>query len=237
MNMMNYYLISFIVIAVALVIFALRFEGRKPKAREIVVLAVMVALAVAGRAAFFMVPQFKPVAALVIISGVALGAESGFLVGVLAAFVSNFIFGQGPWTPFQMIAFGLIGLLAGLFFQRRYARPVAASVEYESARPLEICAQIASLRVKKRSDWQRVHWLCLYGALSVMFLYGFIVDIASLLMFSESVDLQSMLAILVSGIPFNIMHAVSTVIFLLVLAHPMLEKLERVKQKFALLGK
>lgn len=78
----------------------------------------LIAVATAGRAAFFMLPNFKPVLAIVIISGAALGKESGFLVGAMSAFVSNFLFGQGPWTPWQMIAMAVVGYLAGLIFHR-----------------------------------------------------------------------------------------------------------------------
>ena len=65
-----------------------------------------------------MVPQFKPTAALVIISGMCLGGESGFLIGAMSMFVSNLFFGQGPWTPWQMLAMGLLGLLAGVIFKK-----------------------------------------------------------------------------------------------------------------------
>lgn len=114
----KYYFISVIMIVESMLAFALNFEQRKPKAREIVILAVIVALAVAGRAAFFWIPQFKPVAAIVIISGAAFGGEAGFLVGALSAFISNMIFGQGPWTPWQMLALGIIGYLSGLLFSK-----------------------------------------------------------------------------------------------------------------------
>ena len=86
------------------------FEDRKPQAREVLLIAVMAAIAVVGRMAFFMLPQFKPVTAIVIITGISLGAEAGFLTGAVAGFVSNFFFGQGPWTPWQMFAFGIIVL-------------------------------------------------------------------------------------------------------------------------------
>ena len=89
---------------------------RRPQARELVVVAVLCALGVAGRAAFFMLPQCKPVMALVILSGAALGAQTGFLVGALTMLLSNFLFGQGPWTPWQMVAMGLVGFLAGALF-------------------------------------------------------------------------------------------------------------------------
>ncbi len=115
----RYTLISLLILAEALTPFTLLFERRKPQARELVVIAVLCAIGVAGRGAFAMVPSFKPVMAVVILSGVALGAETGFLVGAMTMFVSNFFFGQGPWTPWQMFAMGLIGFLAGLLFSER----------------------------------------------------------------------------------------------------------------------
>lgn len=112
----KYLLISLLLLLCAMAPFFLSFERRKPQARELVTIAVLCAIAVAGRAAFYALPQFKPVAAVVILSGVCLGAQPGFLVGALSAFVSNFFFGQGPFTPWQMFAFGLIGFLAGALF-------------------------------------------------------------------------------------------------------------------------
>ena len=70
-----------------------------------------------GRAALFMVPEFKPVVALTILAGVAFGGETGFLVGALSMLTSNILFSQGPWTPWQMFAMGLIGFLAGIFYR------------------------------------------------------------------------------------------------------------------------
>ncbi|MEG1240711.1 MAG: ATP-binding cassette domain-containing protein [Oscillospiraceae bacterium] len=118
----KYYFISMLVILETFLPFFLVFEGRKPQARELVVVAVLCAIAVAGRAAFFMVPQFKPVAAIVIIAAVALGGETGFIVGAVSMFVSNMFFGQGPLTPWQMFAMGLIGFLAGVLFQKGVLR-------------------------------------------------------------------------------------------------------------------
>lgn len=112
----KYYLVSMLVIVLAMLPFALKFEHRRPQARELVILAVMTAIGVAGRAAFAMLPQFKPVVAVVIVTGVAFGGEAGFITGAAIAFLSNFFFGQGPWTPWQMFGFGIIGFLAGLLF-------------------------------------------------------------------------------------------------------------------------
>ena len=112
----KYYFISLLIILEAMMPFALVFEGRKPQARELIIISVLCALCVAGREVFAPFPQFKPVAAMVIISGVCFGGEAGFLVGAVGAFVSNFLFGQGPWTPWQMFSFGIIGFLSGIVF-------------------------------------------------------------------------------------------------------------------------
>lgn len=118
----KYYFISLLIILYTLIPFAMVFEHRKPQARELIVIAVLAAIAVAGRSAFFMLPQFKPVLAIVIITGVGLGAEAGFLVGAVTGFVSNFFFGQGPWTPWQMFSFGIVGFLAGILFRVKWLR-------------------------------------------------------------------------------------------------------------------
>jgi energy-coupling factor transporter ATP-binding protein EcfA2/uncharacterized membrane protein len=114
----KYYFISLLVLLECMAPFFLIFEGRKPQTRELVVVAVLCAIGVAGRAAFFMVPQFKPVMAIVIVAGVSLGGETGFLVGAMTMLASNVLFSQGPWTPWQMFAMGLVGFLAGVLFGR-----------------------------------------------------------------------------------------------------------------------
>lgn len=118
----RYLFISLLVLAEILIPFALLFEKRKPMAKELVLPAVLAALAVAGRAAFYALPNVKPVLALVILSGAALGGETGFLVGALSMLLSNIIFGQGPWTPWQMLAMGLCGFLAGVFCRKEFMR-------------------------------------------------------------------------------------------------------------------
>ena len=124
----KYYFISLLIILETMIPFCMVFESRKPKARELIVISVLCAIAVAGRAAFFMLPQFKPVVALVIIAGVCFGGETGFLVGAVTGFISNFFFGQGPWTPWQMFAFGIIGFIAGILFKKGFLRKTKASL-------------------------------------------------------------------------------------------------------------
>ncbi len=117
----SYYITSTLVIVEILVPFIMAFEGRKPQARELVVIAVMCAIAVAARAAIPL-PHFKPMFAIIIISGFAFGPETGFLLGAVSAFASNFFYGQGAYTPWQMMAYGSAGLAAGLFFQRGWLK-------------------------------------------------------------------------------------------------------------------
>ena len=114
----KYYFISLLILLETMLPFFLIFEGRKPQARELVIIAVLCAIGVAGRAFFFMLPQFKPVMAVTIIAGVAFGGETGFLVGDMTMLASNVLFGQGPLTPWQMFAMGIIGFLAGILFRK-----------------------------------------------------------------------------------------------------------------------
>ena len=114
----RYMIISFLIIFETMLPFFLVFEGRKPQARELIILSVLSALAIGGRAVFFALPGFKPVASMIILTGVAFGAEAGFMVGAMTMFCSNVLFGQGPWTPWQMFAMGVIGLLSGILFRK-----------------------------------------------------------------------------------------------------------------------
>lgn len=114
-----FYLVSLAVAICAIVMFYLSYEGRKPKEREIVLVCVLCAVAVVSRVMFFMLPQFKPMGAVIIICAICFGREWGFLIGSISAFVSNFLFSQGPFTPFTMLGFGLLGYVAGLLFYKR----------------------------------------------------------------------------------------------------------------------
>lgn len=114
----SYYLVSVIILMLSLLPFFISFEKSAPNAREMALLAVLTALAVVSRAVFYLVPQFKPIAAVVIASAVCLGADRGYIIGAFSAFVSNFLFGQGVHTPFQMVALGLVGFAAGLIFEK-----------------------------------------------------------------------------------------------------------------------
>ncbi|MCW2979732.1 MAG: Prenyltransferase/squalene oxidase [Solirubrobacterales bacterium] len=117
---MSWQLVSFLILAGVLLGGFAWYERSRPPAQVVALVAALAALAIAGRIAFAAFPNVKPTTDIVIFAGYALGPAAGFAVGALAALVSNFWFGQGPWTPWQMAAWGLCGILgAALALIRR----------------------------------------------------------------------------------------------------------------------
>lgn len=110
----SYVLLSLLIIACIMIPFFARFEMRKITGREVVILAMMAAIAAISRVPFASLPSIQPTSFVIIITGLVFGAESGFIVGAVAAIVSNVFLGQGPWTPWQMFAWGAMGMTAGL---------------------------------------------------------------------------------------------------------------------------
>ena len=197
----NYWLVSIVMVILAMIPFFLIFERKKPRAREIVPIAVMAAIASIGRFAFAMLPQFKPVAAIVIITGISFGAEAGFLTGAISALVSNFFFGQGPWTPWQMFGFGIIGFLAGILYKYKI--------------------------IKNKLS------ICIFGGISG-YLYGLIVNVWSVMSIGNPITKEGIIGTYIASIPFDTIHAVSTIMFLYILAMPMKEKMDRLRVKYGL---
>lgn len=201
----HYNMVAMLVLGECMLPFVLVFEGRKPKARELVTIAVLCAIGVAGRSLFFMLPQFKPIIALTIIAGVAFGGEAGFLVGAVTMLVSNVMFSQGPWTPWQMFGMGIIGFLAGVLFRKGWLRRTRTS-------------------------------LAVFGAIAAILIYGGIMNPAAAFMTSSKVpDWNVIMAYYVTGLPMDLLHAFGTVLFLMLAAEPMLEKMERIKVKYGLI--
>ena len=112
----NYLLAGILMLLFLFGVVVLNFEKRKPRAREIALLSTMTGLSVAANELCSHTIPLHAGTAMVVISGIALGPETGFFVGALARFVCNFFSGQGPWTPWQMFSWGLMGYLAGLCF-------------------------------------------------------------------------------------------------------------------------
>lgn len=201
-----HYLTSTLVILEAMLPFFLTFEARRPQARELVILAVMAALAVAGRVAI-PVPNFKAITGIVMIAGMAFGPQAGFMTGAISAFASNFFYAQGPWTPWQMLAYGMGGFLAGLLFSNK----------------------------KMQNKWLDVIAPVVFAFVGVMLVVGPLLDTCTIFTTASRITWKYAKAVLLAGLPHNLIHAASCAATVLLLGRPMLTKLNRIKTKYGML--
>ena len=253
-------LLTLVVVLASIGIFFASYEASRPRLRDIMPTVVLAALAAAGRILFAPIPDFKPVSAIAIIAGVAFGRKSGFMVGALAALASNFFFGQGPWTPWQMYAWGLVGYGAGLLAMvpaKRRAVESKGSCRARSGKATGVTCGLLSpdgetesaalLPHQARTDKENracstrrlidAHPTIVYayGFLACLG-YGFILNAWSILSFfhAQASGWAGILAVYATALPFDIVHGVATVVFLLALYGPWRRKLERVRRKFGL---
>lgn len=201
----SYYLGSVVMILLSMVPFFVSFEGRKPMPRELVVIAVLSAIATISRIAFEFVPFFSPIMGFIIIAGMAFGPQAGFLTGAISAFASNFVAGQGPWTPWQMFAYGMSGFIAGLLVKK------------------------GIIGVEKKLN------TCIFGGLCIMLIVGPLLDLSSYFMVMSMPTEGSLGATFLAGLPVNAVLAVATVLTLFLFSKPMGEKLDRIKVKYGMM--
>ena len=203
-------LLMLLVVTVVLALFFAGYEAGRPALRQIMPTLVLSALAAAGRILFAAVPDFKPVSAIAIIAGATLGRRNGFMVGALAALASNFFFGQGMWSPWQMYAWGMVGYLggvlasAGVFDNRATGKPRMVAL---------VTCGLAS------------------GAL-----YGVIIHAYGVLGFVRPFTWPGALAYVAASLPFDVIHGVATAVFLAVLYGPWTRRINRVVRKYGLRG-
>jgi prenyltransferase beta subunit len=122
---MSWQLASFGLVLASLAAACWWYERSRPPAKLLAVVGTLAALAALGRDAFAAVPDVKPITAIVLVSGVAFGAGPGFAVGATGALASNVLLGEGPWTPWQMLGWGLVGVL-GALLARGVRRPAGS---------------------------------------------------------------------------------------------------------------
>ena len=179
-------IVSFLLAGGACLLFFFSFERRKPSVKDILPVVVMVA-----------------VTAIVIIMGVYCGKQTGFLTGSLCALVSNLFLGQGPWTPFQMLAWGLVGVLAAV--------------------------------LAKAPFFRRAWAVCAYGFLAG-FLYGAVTDLWTIMAMGESLSWPLVFTAYAAAVPFNVLHGMGNIVFLMLLYRPLGGKLKRMQEKFGVLA-
>ena len=201
----KYYVASVLIMIYSMIPFFASFESRKPQAREIVTLAVMCAIAVASRAAFIWAQNFKPIGGIIMITAMAFGPQAGFMTGALSMIVSNIIFGQGPWTPWQMFAFGLMGFIAGFLAK----------------------ANILSEKKPLRN--------AIIGFVMMVVIVGPILDTCAIFTMAQMINVESIGAVYLAGLPVNISQGVAVFLCMLLLTKPMMEKLNRIKIKYGMM--
>lgn len=200
-----YLWLSFGFVILAIFVFLVRFERRKVEPRELVLLAVLASIAAVGRIPFASLPSVQPTTFVIMMSGFVFGAESGFIIGAVAALASNMILGQGPWTPWQMAAWGLVGLTAGWLRTTKVMNRKTGRIFFG------------------------IVWGFLFGW--IMNLWGFL----SIVQSGSTFEWKAFLVYLIGSATFDTMHAISNVFFLLLFGDLWLKILSRFKRKYGLL--
>lgn len=184
------------------IIFFVLFEMERPKPKDILPMVVVCCGAALGRVIFALIPQVQPVTSLVIIMGSVYGCRRGYVTGALCALLSNLFLGQGPWTLFQMTAWGMAGFGAGLLEKG-----------------------IHSWNEKIKTGIYAA-----YGFLAA-FLFSIITDFLTISYLGESLSLASAVAVFATGMVFNVGHAVFNTVLILFLYGILSRKLYRIKLK------
>jgi len=200
-----YMWVSIGIIIVVSLLFLIRFENRRIEPRELVLLAVLASIAAVVRIPFASIPSVQPTTFVIMMSGLVFGAESGLIIGSVAALASNMILGQGPWTPWQMLAWGLVGWSAGLLQRTRFLN----------------------------NPWGKIIFGALWGFLFgwIMNLWGLIAFTQQ----GSAISLETLILYFGASALFDSFHALSNVIFLLIFGNIWVKNLSRFKRKYGLL--
>ncbi len=201
----SYLWMSFGFVIIGILFFLIRFERRKVEPRELVLIAVLASIAAISRIPFASLPSVQPTTFVIMMSGFVFGAESGFIIGAVAALASNMIMGQGPWTPWQMAAWGLVGLTAGLWRNWKW--------------------------MKKK--WGQILFGFIWGFLFgwIMNIWGFLAMVQT----GTPMNAKAFFVYMMGSALFDTFHAISNVIFLLVFGDLWIKILSRFKRKYGLL--
>ena len=150
---------------------------------------------------------YKAITGIVMIAGMALGPQVGFMTGAVSAFASNFFYSQGPWTPWQMLAYGMGGFLAGVLFYKR---------TWSSGRLGAVLETI-------------------FAFLAVILVVGPLLDACTIFTTGSRLSWRFAFAVLAAGFPHNVIHGLSCAATVLLLSKPLLTKLNRLKTKYGMM--
>lgn len=196
---------SFILVCIVFILLFLSyfyFEKGSMGTKEIAIIATLSAFAGAARVPFAAIPNVQPTTFIVALSGYVFGPYEGFIVGATTAFISNIFLGQGPWTPWQMFAWGIVGTVSGFIGIVNEKRGKSISAEGFAI----ICF--------------------IYG-----FVFDWIMNLWHVLGFIKPLTYKSVLAAYITGLTFDIMHAAGNFLFAILLFNNLYKVLYRFKRK------
>ncbi len=208
---------TFVIFVLGFLLMGRHFERKKRDARELMLYAILMALAVASRLVFAWLPHMKPIEALCMLYGAVFGWRVGFLTGSLSIFLSNFAFGQGPWTPWQMVAYGLGAMVFGWIYHK----------------PLR----------KKRDRWRKEDrpispWYYVGMAAVAFVLYmGFVGPIldTSVIFTTQAVwTKQSIMAMYMAGVPVNFTQGLMSILTIVLIGPLLVDKLDTISRKYGI---
>lgn len=214
--------LTLLVVACAVCLVLANFEASKPALRQIMPTVTLAGLAAAGRILFAPIPDVKPVSAIAIVGGATLGRRCGFMVGALGALVSNFFFGQGAWTPWQMYGWGMVGYVAGLLAQAGLFGPLPGSDGERSG------ARGGDPHVKAH-----MAVLMCWGFMSAM-MYGLLLNGWYVIAYVRPITWATVIAAYAAGFGLDCVHGVSTMAFLALVWRPWGRAIARVVRKYGL---
>ncbi|MCL2403013.1 MAG: ECF transporter S component [Coriobacteriia bacterium] len=241
-------LLSSIVVGIPLIVLALTLERTKPRPRDLMPVVVLSALAIVGRVVAMPIPNFQPATALIVLTGFFFGRRAGLLSGMFVALISNMLMGQGPWTPWQMLAWSLVGYGAGFLGERiSWGKAVIADkhkntdiVKGEYGTDISDTSGKTDTRNNLQTKHRASRGITILFAVTVIYgavaslIFGVIMDTQFFVAYAWESGWSGLIAALAMGLPFNMAHAASTLIFLALTLIPWGKKFHRLKTKYGI---
>ena len=232
--LVNWALMATLLAILVILAFFFSFESVPQSSKEIALISMLATMSAVLRIPFGAIPSFQPCTFLIICSGYVFGPVSGFMVGAMTPLISNFFLGQGPWTLYQMLAWGLIGCGAGYLgrFMRRSTPEYVIAVSQSPECSEETAEQSHSTQGSFREAIPLTgKWLVSFGVISA-FIFGLIMNVYFWLYFAGPLTLSTLLFAELSSFWFDVSHAVGNAIFLGLFGTRTIAIMERYKKRF-----
>lgn len=224
-------LLSSLAVCALVLLIMVALERVRPRPRDLMPVIVLTVLAILGRVIAMPIPNFQPATALIILAGYYFGRHAGLLCGLLTALVSNMAMGQGPWTPWQMFAWGLVGYGAGFIAEWFEGLQRREKWQWANVQTMDDRTQRSSRVLRSKSDLMCVTIIITYGVVASL-LFGAVMDFQFFVAYALDTGWSGLTTALVLGLPMNFSHATSTLAFLMLTLVPWGSKFARLKTKY-----